>query len=78
MRICDSYDPTSNDLSQCKPHYIELEGWTETIRGITRYQDLPSQAQYYVECIEQLTGVPVDMVSTGPGREENIVRKNIF
>ena len=78
LRICDSYDPSSNDLSQCKPHYIELEGWTETIRGITRYQDLPSQARHYIECIEQLTDVPVDMVSTGPGREENIVRKNIF
>ena len=78
LRICDNYDPTSNDLSKCKPHYIELEGWTETICGITRYQDLPSQARHYIECVEQLTGVPVDMVSTGPGREENIVRRNIF
>ena len=78
LRICDGYDPMSNDLSKCKPHYVELEGWTETLRSITRYQDLPSQVQHYIECIEQLTGISIDMVSTGPGREENIVRKNIF
>ena len=78
LRICDNYDFISNDLSKCKPRYIELEGWTEPVRGITRYEDLPSPVRRYIECIEQLTGVPIDMISTGPGREENIVRKNVF
>ena len=78
--ICDRYnaDSISSDLSKCKPHYMELEGWAEPVRGITRYQDLPNQAQRYIECIEQLTGISIDMVSTGPGREENIVRKAMF
>ena len=78
LYICDSYDPASSDLSKCKPCYIELEGWTESLRGITRYQDLPSQTCRYIECIEQLTDIPVDMISTGPEREENIVRKAIL
>lgn len=78
LYICNNYNPADGNLSKCEPCYIELEGWTKPLRGITRYQDLPSQAQRYVECIEQLVGIPVDMISTGPKREENIVRKAIF
>ena len=76
--ICDNYSPKDSDLSKCTPHYIELEGWDETVRSITRYEKLPRQTQDYIECVEQLTGVRVDMISTGPGREENIVRKAIL
>ena len=78
LYICDAYEPAADDLEKCKPHYIELEGWTDTVRGITCYQDLPSQAQHYIECLEQLLGLPIDMVSTGPERESNIMRKAIF
>ena len=73
--ICDNYNTRNSDLSKCTPHYIELDGWDEPVRGITRYEDLPSQAQNYIECVEQLVDIPIDMISTGPGREENIVRK---
>ena len=76
--ICDTYDAVSGDLSKCKPGYVELDGWDKTVRGLTRYQDLPSQAQRYIECVEQMVDIPVDMISTGPKREENIMRRTIF
>ncbi|MBC6413705.1 MAG: adenylosuccinate synthase [Chromatiales bacterium] len=78
LYICDAYEPANDDLSKCKPHYIELEGWTEPVRGITCYRDLPQQARNYIECLEQLIGISVDMISTAPERETNIVRRTIF
>ena len=52
-----------------------LPGWKEDIRGITRYEELPENCRKYVEFIEKEIGVPITMVSNGPGREELIYRK---
>ena len=53
---------------------IELPGFKKDIRGITRFEDLPKEAQEYVLFIEKEIGAPITMVSTGPKREEIIHR----
>src|SRR5919198_1535090 len=53
---------------------IELPGWMESTVGIKSYERLPKAAQAYLQRIEALAGVPIDLISTGPEREETIVR----
>ena len=62
--------PTTAILEKCKPIWQVLPGWKCDIRGITRYEDLPEACRNYVEFIEKQLGVPVTMVSNGPGRNE--------
>ncbi|GAA0702451.1 adenylosuccinate synthase [Paraclostridium ghonii] len=88
VKICTSYKmgdkilkefPASlEDLAKCEPIYEELEGWSEDLTGIEKYEDLPQNAKKYIAKIEELIGVSVDMVSVGPNRAQTIVRKNIF
>ena len=66
--------PTTPTLARCKPVIQTLPGWNCDIRGITRYADLPEACRNYVEFIEAQIGVPITMVSNGPGREEIIYR----
>ncbi len=66
--------PTTTTLERCKPVLKVLPGWNCDVRGITRYEDLPEACRNYVEFIEKEIGVPVTMVSNGPGREEIIRR----
>lgn len=69
----DNFPASMKVLSGCRPVYIEMEGWTEDIGGCTRYEDLPKQTQGYVKKIEEVTGVPVSIVSVGPERSQTIV-----
>ena len=55
------------------PVYEEMPGWNTTIRGISRYEDLPANTRAYLERISELCGVPLMLVSTGPRREETIM-----
>ena len=66
--------PTTPTLNRCKPVLEVLPGWNCDIRGITRYEDLPANCRSYVEFIEKEIGVPITMVSNGPGRTEVIYR----
>jgi adenylosuccinate synthase len=54
-----------NILARCEPIYETLPGWTRPTSGVTRYEDLPREAQRYVAFLEEATGVPVSIVSTG-------------
>lgn len=84
IKVCVAYDiegertqemPGDLELfSKAKPVYEALPGWHGRVKGITKWQDLPPQAKGYLEYIEEFLGVPIRMVSTGPGREEIIVR----
>ena len=69
------YFPVTPLLKRCKPVLTVLPGWKQDIRGITRYEELPENCRNYVEFIEKQIGVPITMVSNGPGREELIHRK---
>ena len=77
-KILTEFPASLEDLAKCEPVYEEFEGWTEDLTEVENYDDLPENAKKYVEKIEELTGVSVDMVSVGPKRTQTIVRKNIF
>ena len=53
--------------------YESFPGWSESTKGVTRYEDLPENAKAYLAAMEALCGAPVHMVSTGPERKENII-----
>lgn len=88
LKICTGYEhdgqyisnvPANlNQLAACKPIYETLAGWRQDIRTIRRYTDLPLAARQYLARIEALTGVPIQIVSVGPGRDETIVLDNPF
>ena len=65
-------------FAECKPVYEELPGWQASTVGITEYGDLPANARDYLRRIEELAGVPVDIVSTGPDREQTIIKQHPF
>jgi adenylosuccinate synthase len=60
------------------PKYETLQGWIESTVGITSYDDLPENAKIYIKRIEELIGCPVDIISTGPDREETIVLRDPY
>jgi len=74
----ESVPPTIKVLEQCKPVYEEMAGWNEDIRGAKTMDDLPVNARQYIRRLEGLAGVPVSLVSVGPGRNETIMLDNPF
>ncbi|MGI6081587.1 MAG: adenylosuccinate synthase [Limnochordia bacterium] len=62
-------------LQQCEPIYETMPGWQEDISGITKYEDLPKNAQAYLARISEMSGVTIAIISVGPGREQTIVRR---
>jgi adenylosuccinate synthase len=68
----------AEDAARCIPVYEEMPGWTETTVGAKTMEALPVAARNYIKRIEELVGVPIDMVSTGPDREETIVLRHPF
>ncbi|HEY3074354.1 MAG TPA: adenylosuccinate synthase, partial [Burkholderiales bacterium] len=68
----------AEELERCHPVYEELPGWMESTVGIKSYAALPAGARAYLKRIEELAGVPIDLISTGPDREETIVRRHPF
>lgn len=67
--------PVTAKLRKAKPVYEVLPGWQTEIRGIRNYEELPENCRKYIEFIEKEIGIPVTLVSNGPGRDE-IIRKN--
>jgi adenylosuccinate synthase len=61
-------------LATCEPVYETLPGWTTPTRSARRYEDLPREAQAYVARIEEITGVPAAILSTGSDRADTIIR----
>lgn len=88
LKICTAYalngktvrhvPANLNHLAACRPVYETLPGWQTDIRKVRRYTDLPQAARQYLSRIESLTGVPIQIVSVGPGRDETIVLKSPF
>ena len=65
-------------LANCQVVYEEMPGWSESTLGVQSYEDLPKAARNYLSRIAEVCGVPVDMVSTGPDRNETIVLRHPF
>ncbi|ADE16743.1 adenylosuccinate synthetase [Nitrosococcus halophilus Nc 4] len=75
---CSEAPPGSDALLRCEPVYMELSGWQESTAGITEYDQLPENARLYLEKIEELCGVPIDIISTGADREQTIILRDPF
>lgn len=68
----------AEEIARCVPIYENIAGWTESTVGVTRYEDLPSNARRYLERIEQVTGVPIAMISTSPDRDHTILMRHPY
>ncbi len=88
VKICVAYHdsdgkpvPMPSDVESWErivPVYEELPGWRESTVGARRLEDIPENARAYIRRIEALTGVPIDIISTGPDRVETIVLRHPF
>ena len=88
IRICTEYTAAGMRLdllpsgaeavAECRPVYEEVPGWDQSTFGVKRFDDLPQNARAYLRRIEQLAGVPIAMVSTGPERDETILMHHPF
>jgi adenylosuccinate synthase len=65
-------------LERVEPVYEEMPGWSESTVGVMDKKQLPDNALAYLERIEEVTGVPIDIISTGPDRKETIVLRHPF
>ncbi len=68
----------ADDYDSLKPVYIELPGWTESTFGAKSLADLPQNALDFIAKVEEIVGVPVDIISTGPDRVETIIKRHPF
>ena len=75
-RQLDAFPASLKVLDACEPVYETLPGWEEDISGIRDFRNLPSNVRVYLRRIEELTDVPVQIVSVGPGRDQTIVLNN--
>jgi adenylosuccinate synthase len=88
LKLCVGYEKdgvdvvnmplSAEEFEGCKPKYVEMPGWTESTLGITDFDALPANAQNYINEVERLAGVPIDIISTGPDRVETIIRRDLF
>ena len=89
IKICTSYKMPSGELVDVPPMsadgyelavpvYETMPGWTESSFGVTSFAALPEKAKAYISRLEELTGIPLDIISTGPDRHETIIRVNPF
>ncbi len=80
LRLCAAYEGGAILMPEGrqKPVYEELPGWQESTRGITELNELPTAAKNYVQRIEELTGAPIDMISTGAERDQIIILRHPF
>lgn len=86
--ICTSYRINDEELlyppidleayETCIPVYEEMEGWLTKTSGITDYRKLPDRAKKYISRLEEILGVRISLISTGPERESTIIREDIF
>jgi len=68
----------AEDIGRCKPVYEVIQGWSESTVGVTDYAKLPATARYYLQRIEQVTGVPIHLVSTSPDRDHTIMVRHPY
>jgi adenylosuccinate synthase len=88
IRICVGYEidgepitglPVAVDrFADCQPVYEDMDGWSESTVGARTHADLPGNARTYLARIEELAGVPLDIISTGPDREQTIIKRHPF
>ncbi|MFK7794858.1 MAG: adenylosuccinate synthase [Gammaproteobacteria bacterium] len=88
LRICTSYQSNgeaveslplnAENIENCTPNYITMPGWKSSTVGATDFDQLPENAKNYIKKVEELLETPIDIISTGPERSENVIRLNIY
>jgi adenylosuccinate synthase len=88
LRLCTGYRHAdgvrdtppllADNYPECQPVYEEMPGWRESTVGLRSYDELPGNARQYLARMQELAGVPIDIVSTGPDREQTIVLRHPF
>ena len=88
IKICTSYELSgevvttppydAQGYADAKPIYIEMPGWNTSTIGTSSFESLPIEAQNYIRKIEELSGLPVDILSTGPDRDETLILNHPF
>ena len=86
VKICTKYNSKNDlddlleamDIDDVEAIYETFPGWKETTAGCKRYEDLPQNAKNFISIIEEICGVPVIMISTGPERGDTIIRDEII
>ena len=88
IKVCTAYEldgevvhdfpGNASVLDRCKPVYEEIDGWDRPTAGISDFSELPEGAVNYINRIEELIGCKVDLISTGPEREETIVVRQLI
>ncbi|HUW97509.1 MAG TPA: adenylosuccinate synthase [Acidiferrobacter sp.] len=88
IKICVAYDvdgnrqstppSTAEALARCQPVYEELPGWQDSTVGIRKLEELPAGARRYLDRLTELTGSPIDIISTGADRDETIIVQDPF
>ena len=68
----------ADDIERCKPIYEVMPGWSQSTVGVTDYNQLPMEARLYLQRIAQVTGVPIDIISTSPDRDHTIKMRHPF
>ena len=74
----ETVPPELAAIEACQPIFKQFPGWSEDIRKVRRFADLPQNTQSYLHAIEELAGIPLAIVSVGPGRDETIILRNPF
>ncbi|GGP27559.1 adenylosuccinate synthase [Silvimonas amylolytica] len=77
-KVVDILPIGAEEIARCEPVYEEMPGWSESTFGIKRFEDLPANARAYLKRVEEVCEAPVDIISTGPDREETIVMRHPF
>jgi len=77
-KVIDMLPVGADDVARCNAIYETMPGWSESTFGVSRWEELPANAQAYLKRLEVLCDVPVDIVSTGPERDETIVLRHPF
>ena len=68
----------ADEIAACQPVYRRFPGWSQGTAGLTHWDQLPLNARRYLEAVQELVGVPIDMVSTGPDRDHTIVLRHPY
>jgi adenylosuccinate synthase len=77
-KLTHDFPMTLDEVARAEAIYEGLPGWSEDITGVREYGRLPGNARRYVERIEALVGVPIDVISVGPDRDQTITRRTVF
>lgn len=89
LQICTGYRDQDGNVSEVPPMaaddyelvtpvYESMPGWSENTFGMTDYEQLPQAAKNYIKRLEELTGVPMDIISTGPDRNHTMIQRHPY